>query len=212
MKVLSPLLYRAYAKDSRSLRDLCLRVLKKIDGGELTSLTLRRIFRDYHKVDIGLYTHGHCFVPFAYDEKTIIGRYCSVAHGSVALNANHPIHYKSSHGYFFNPQLGVCSKRAVENTQLSIGNDVWIGRNAIILPFVENIGNGAVIGAGSVVNKNVPPYAIVLGNPARIVKYRFKDKVIQKLLQEKWWENSIGNLRNQLREFQNFDQDNPDNL
>lgn len=68
-----------------------------------------------------------------------------------------------------------------------IGNDVWIGRNAVILPGVK-IGDGAIIGAYSVVAKNVSPYAIFVGNPARFVKYRFEDQeLIDLLLQYQWW-------------------------
>lgn len=68
-----------------------------------------------------------------------------------------------------------------------IGNDVWIGANAIILQGVT-IGDGAIIAAGAVVTKDVPPYAIVGGVPAKVIKYRFSDEVILKLLQIKWWD------------------------
>jgi len=68
-----------------------------------------------------------------------------------------------------------------------IGNDVWIGCNSTILRGVT-IGNGAVIGANSLVNKDVPPYAIVVGSPAKIIKYRFDEEIIQALLKIKWWD------------------------
>ena len=68
-----------------------------------------------------------------------------------------------------------------------IGHDVWIGCNSVILAGVK-VGIGAVIGAGSVVTKDVPPYAIVVGNPARVLKYRFSPELIDKLLKSKWWE------------------------
>ena len=68
-----------------------------------------------------------------------------------------------------------------------IGNDVWIGANAIILQGVT-IGDGAIIAAGAVVTKDVPPYAIVGGVPAKVIKYRFSDDVILKLLEIKWWD------------------------
>ncbi|WP_352792424.1 CatB-related O-acetyltransferase [Mesorhizobium sp. M0771] len=70
---------------------------------------------------------------------------------------------------------------------ISVGNDVWIGHGAIILPGVS-IGDGAIVGAGSVVTKDVPPYAIVAGNAARLIRYRFAEDVIAKMLSIRWWE------------------------
>jgi acetyltransferase-like isoleucine patch superfamily enzyme len=109
---------------------------------------------------------------------------------------------KSTHAFFFNPALGVCKEDLVAYTPLEIGNDVWIGHGAIIHPHVRRIGDGAVIGAGAVVNKDVPPYAVVTGNPSRIVRYRFSKKVIEELLASRWWEKSIGELKPHLQEFQ----------
>ena len=71
-----------------------------------------------------------------------------------------------------------------------MGNDVWIGQNATILPGVH-IGDGAVIGANAVVAKDVPPYAVVVGNPAVIKKYRFDQETINLLLELKWWDKDI---------------------
>ena len=68
---------------------------------------------------------------------------------------------------------------------ISVGNDVWIGRRALILPGVT-IGNGAVIGAHATVAKNVPPYAIVGGTPAKLIRYRFPDDIITKMLAIRW--------------------------
>ena len=67
-----------------------------------------------------------------------------------------------------------------------ISNDVWIGRGAMLKRGI-NIGNGAVIGAGSIVTKNVPDYAVVGGNPAKIIKYRFHENIIERLMETKWW-------------------------
>ena len=71
-----------------------------------------------------------------------------------------------------------------------IGNDVWIGQNATILPGVH-IGDGAIIGANSVVGSDIPPYSIAVGNPARIIRQRFDDEMIDLLLRFKWWDKSI---------------------
>ena len=72
----------------------------------------------------------------------------------------------------------------------------------LALPHVTNIGDGAVIGAGAVVNKNVPPYAVVVGNPARVVRYRFSQKIIEELLASRWWEKSIEEIKPYIHEFQ----------
>nr|WP_018367841.1 CatB-related O-acetyltransferase [Streptococcus entericus] len=71
-----------------------------------------------------------------------------------------------------------------------IGNDVWIGQNAVILPGV-NIGDGAIIGANSVVGSNVAPYTIVVGNPAKVIRKRFDEELIDLMLRFKWWDKSI---------------------
>ena len=107
------------------------------------------------------------------DRHTTVGRYCSIATTVRVMNRNHPMNYKSMHAFFFNPKLKYCKDDNVEYIPLQIGNDVWIGHNAILMPHVKNIGDGAVIGAGTVVNKDIPPYAVVVGNPSRIVRYRF---------------------------------------
>lgn len=194
------LLVRLYAV--KRLRKLVPRVALRLEGGEFHSTTLREIFARYWGVEVGLYTHGACFEPWMVDPKTKIGRYCSIAHGIRIVNANHPLSFKGTSGLFFNPTLGLCDQWLVELNPLEIGNDVWIGANAVVLPEVNRIGDGAVIGAGAVVNRDVPPYAVVLGNPARVVKYRFSEEVIARLLEEKWWEKDLAELAGRREEFQ----------
>lgn len=119
-----------------------------------------------------------------------IGNYCSIAGGVTIINVNHNYHSVST--YPFSVQLlkskdysEIVRDRIVGN--VIIGNDVWIGTGAIILKDV-NIGDGAVVGAGSVVTKSVPSYAIVAGNPARVIGKRFNDLQIKSLLRIKWWD------------------------
>ena len=73
-----------------------------------------------------------------------------------------------------------------EKSKTTIGNDVWIGNGAIVINGVK-VGDGAIIGAGAVVTKDVPPYCIVVGSPARVIKKRFDDAVIERLLKVQWW-------------------------
>lgn len=189
--MLKELLIRLYKIKNGTLRTNILKIIKLLEKDDLTSLTLRKIFLIYYKVDIGLYTYGECFNPGSMDKFTTIGRYCSIAKNVKVFNRNHAINNKSTHPYFYNPIFGILNKDIIEYNPLKIENDVWIGYGAIITPSVTSIGNGAVIGAGAVVTKNVPSYAVVAGNPARIVKYRFSSAIIESLENEEWWNNSI---------------------
>jgi virginiamycin A acetyltransferase len=183
------------------LRRMILWMVRKREKGELYSVTLRRIYKDFHGVEVGMYSYG-CFHPKDIPRGTVVGRYCSFAQGIVVFNANHPYERKSLHPFFYNPHLGIVKQETIQRDRLLIGHDVWIGRNALILPRVSEIGNGAVIGAGSVVTKNVPAYAVVAGNPARILKYRFSEDVRKKLDGSRWWEEPIEKLKERVEEFQ----------
>lgn len=169
------------------------RLINRLEGGEIYSPSLREIFRRYHGVEIGAYTHGGCFVPHAFGRNTRIGRYTSIAKSAFAATLDHPTEFKGMHGFFFNSNLGYTDHMR-EYSQLVIGNDVWLGHNAVIGSNVTSIGDGAVIGAGAVVFKDVPPYALVVGNPGRVVRYRFSRDTINRLLQERWWDQDIEQL------------------
>lgn len=198
--MISSIFVRLYAL--RRLRWIVAKMVRRLEGGEFRSTTLRRIFSKYWEVDIGLYSHGACFVPWAADRHTKIGRYCSIAEGVRIVNHNHPLNFKGTSGLFFNPALGYCDDWLVEFNPIDIGNDVWIGAHAIILPEVNRIGNGAVIGAGAVVYKDVPDYAVVIGNPGRVVKYRFTQEVIERLLAEAWWEKDMDEIAEEIELYQ----------
>ena len=107
-----------------------------------------------------------------------IGRYCSIGKNCYFAFTHHDYNYVSTC-----PKFSPSFSRG----HISIGNDVWIGANVTIMDNVI-IGDGAVIGTNCIVTKNVPPYAIVVGNPGRIVKYRFSHELIEELLKIKWWE------------------------
>jgi acetyltransferase-like isoleucine patch superfamily enzyme len=181
-------------------RLLARRLINRLEGGEIHSDTLRVIFRRHHGVDVGAYTHGGCFVPHSFGPNTTIGRYSSIARTAFAATLDHPTQSKAMHGFFFNPNLGHTS-HVREYSALQIGSDVWLGHNSIISSNVSSIGHGAVVGAGAVVFKDVPPYAVVVGNPGRVVRYRFDAETVSVLLQERWWEKDIDELKPHLDAF-----------
>jgi acetyltransferase-like isoleucine patch superfamily enzyme len=147
----------------------------------------------YNKYVIGRYSYGF---PEVLDSgsgaRLRIGKFCSFASGvKILLSAEHQISSVTTYPFdvFWKGVSGPSSKGDVV-----IGNDVWVGFGAIILSGVT-VGDGAVVGAGAVVSNDVPPYAVVVGNPARIVKYRFDPISIKYLLQIRWWDWSTDKIR-----------------
>ena len=199
--MVSDILYRLYAVAKGRSRNAILRTVERLERGQMLSPTLRRIFQDYHHIEIGLYSYGGCFDAHHIGAFTKIGRYCSFAEGVCIFNRNHPFTFRSTHPYFFNTSLGYVHKEIIPMRELVVGNDVWVGQNALILPSVRKIGDGAVIGAGAVVTKDVPDFAVVAGNPARVLKYRFSKTTMDKIKKSAWWDSSIDELKKNLDEF-----------
>ena len=114
-----------------------------------------------------------------------IGKYCAMGWGIHIITSHHDISraniqidMQRRHGF---------SDIWVSKGDVEIGNNVWIGDNAVILSGVK-VGDGAVIGAGSIVVKDVPPFSVMAGNPARVIKIRFAQQIIDQLLEIKWWD------------------------
>jgi acetyltransferase-like isoleucine patch superfamily enzyme len=140
-----------------------------------------------------------------------IGKYCSIASGVLLLTATHPTRDFVSTSPVFHSVAKQCGTTfvsedrfkqhlTIDKYSLRIGNDVWIGAKALIIGG-HSIGDGAVVAAGSVVTKDVPPYAIVGGNPARIIRYRFSAEDIEFLLSDKWWEKTVSWIKDNSRAF-----------
>lgn len=199
--VISQLLYKMYRIKSRRLRSFIRRVVLRLEHGQMRSTTIRRIYSHYHQIDIGMYSYGGCFDLTNIRPYAKIGRYCSFASGVHIINVNHPITCKSGHPFFYHPYYGYVKEDLRPRIHIEIGNDVWIGQNAIILSGVSRMGDGAVVGAGAVVTKDVPDFAIVAGNPAKIIRYRFDKDTIHKLKEERWWDNDIEELTDSFEEF-----------
>lgn len=107
-----------------------------------------------------------------------IGRYCSIASGAVIGAGNHRTDRLSTH-----PAAGGDNQK---DGRVQVGNDVWIGTNAIVMLGVT-VGDGAVIGAGAIVTHDVPPFAVAAGVPARVLRYRFDPATIDRIRQSAWW-------------------------
>lgn len=175
-------------KISSLIRDYLRNKLIKKEGGPAFSNTLREYTAKKMNIKVGYGTYGGCFnlknnIPSGVE----FGNYCSVAQNIRIFRANHPKSNFTSHPILYNPIMGCVEKDKLERPKLKIGHDVWIGEWVIILPNVKEIGNGVIIGAGSIVTKDIPAYTIVAGNPARIIGKRFSENVITKLEQTQWW-------------------------
>ena len=126
-------------------------------------------------------------------ENAEIGKYCSISDNCRIGMGSHTLNLLSTCPLFTEAVNGTQYKwvendvNAAENKRVIIGNDVWIGYQSIILGGIK-IGDGAVVGAGAVVVKDVPPYSVVGGVPAKVLKYRFSDEIIKELLSIKWWD------------------------
>jgi virginiamycin A acetyltransferase len=151
--------------------------------------TARPFVPEWVELGANSYHHETHFIRFTPDERIIIGKYCSIASGvTIFVGGNHSIDSVSTFP-FDNRFLGRLnpsrSYRTTRNTE--IGHDVWIGYRAHIGGGVQ-IGSGAVVASRAVVFTDVPPYAIVVGNPARVTKYRFSEHLVERLLRIAWWD------------------------
>lgn len=161
------------------------------------------------KVDCYSYMGNYCELP-----QVEIGKFCSIAAHVTLAAGNHPMSYVSTSPYTYSTIRDSFTKKQLYTQEFfytdedhkylcKIGNDVWIGTGATLVCGSKalNIGDGAVIAAGSVVTKDVPPYAVVAGCPAKILRYRFSDETISEMEKEKWWDKDEDWIRGSVQKF-----------
>lgn len=189
------------------------KVVLRLEGGTMFSVTWRRILADYHDVHVGRLSYGPPILDGSLPAGSRIGSFCSLAPGLQVLRRNHPLGRPSQHPLFYNRGIGALTQDSIPDVRsnpLVIGHDVWIGVDAVICPGCRSIGDGAIVAAGAVVTKDVPPCAIVGGNPARVLRKRFAPEIEAAVLASGWWEAPLAGILSNMPLF--LEDLTPDNL
>lgn len=179
------------------------RILRRLGIRPTVTLVSKR----YPQFEIGRGSYGAVeVIDFGEGSKLFMGSWCSIATGtSILLGGGHRTEWATTYPFTVtDPTLAHIKGHPVSRGDVTIGNDVWIGTEAMILSGVT-IGNGAVIAARSVVSRDVPPYAIVAGSPAKIVRYRFDEETIARFQALKWWDWTEERIRNAAPHMLNAD-------
>lgn len=170
----------------------------KVTGSILKYYSRLKDYTELHNSTLGEYSYVS---QFSIINKTKIGKFCSIANGCYIGLWEHNIHV-STHSFYLYEHSGNFVKGYrnydKDSIETKIGHDVWIGANAVVMKGVK-VGNGAIVGASAVVTKNVPSYAIVVGNPAKVIKYRYDKKDIEWLQEIKWWNFSRKKIKELIK-------------
>ena len=171
-----------------------------IDSRVLGPVYLNRLSQIGPNATVGKYfgMNENSFVA-----RATVGAFCAIGARTAINPFNHPVDWLSIHEFQYHPRSFDWVPEYNDFARLErtpdmfrhvvIGNDVWTGHNVNILPGVS-VGDGAIIGAGSVVTKDLPPYAIAVGSPAQVRRLRFDERTIERLLRLKWWDLELSEL------------------
>lgn len=190
---------------NRISRHLFFYYINRFEGGEYWSPTLRKIFKELYDIEVGLGSYGGIFMG-GVRPHVKVGRYCSFGIGIQRLYANHPLSDVSTHPLFHLKEFGYVKENNNPTYNLEIGNDVWVGVNAIITSKCRHIGDGAVIGAGSIVTHDLESYGIYAGNPARLIRYRFDKDTRIRILASRWFELDPDRLQGLITDFESIEE------
>lgn len=165
-------------------------------------LAVRALLGHSAKVNVGAFSYGVPAVRWwGEDAGLTVGKFCSIAKNvSIFLGGNHRVDWITTYPFSVQPPWRSHTGKVehpVSRGDVVIGNDVWLGNGCTILSGVT-IGDGAVVAANATVTKNIPPYAIAAGNPAKVVRLRFTEAEIQRLLNIKWWNWDEARIRTHL--------------
>jgi len=168
------------------------KILKKIRGRAI----INSIIHKKSKINSGSHIVNSSFDKYSYCgyecdiNNTEVGSFCSIANNVKIGGGVHPIDWVSTSPVFYTGRQSLKAKFSPKNRKnpkmVIIGHDVWIGQNVLISQGVK-IGTGSIVGMGSIVTKDIPPYSIFAGNPAKLIRKRFENNLIDSLLQSEWW-------------------------
>lgn len=203
-----------YYRIKNRKKDVCIRSGCRIGGKDTIFEGKNRLGENttFHgSMGYGSYIGSNCIIDGR------IGKYCSISDNVHTIIGNHPTEkFVSTHPAFFSTKMQAgftyTDKQLFDESvfaddrknQIIVGNDVWIGFGVTIFSGVR-IGDGAVIAAGAIVNKDVPPFAIVGGIPAKLIKKRFSDDQINQLQKIKWWEWDTDKIQRMASDFVDID-------
>lgn len=172
------------------LQLIAIRLVCRIEGGQMWSATYRELMSRHCQVEIGIHSYGQPLVPGFLPPGTRVGNYCSLADGMTIFRRNHPTDRISQHPFFYNAAVGILKEDSIGNVEdnpLTIGHDVWIGHGVIVTAGCRSIGDSAVVASGAVVTSDVAPFAIVGGVPSKLIRSRISSELIDIIRASQWW-------------------------